>query len=418
MANQIVRPTNRKEFMNKLIVPYDPKLTNPNEIFSEPAKLGQPEHNRAYQNTVKGDTDKDYHIGIKDLDEAVMYYFEEVLKLSVVQNNARVKLPVLYGNQENWKAVQQDGYLRDKTGKIMAPLLMFKRTTLTQNRTLGYKLDGNQVHNFQYFEAGFNKRNIYSNFAALNSRTPEKKYIVSITPDYVTVEYSCVIWTHFIEQMDNLIESVNFASRSYWGDPNRFLFYSSIDTFQESVNYDSGDDRAVKNEFTITLNGYLIPNSVNKKMANASRAFGVSKVVFGLETADSSEQFTANLAKPKAKNLGAVVASDSQNTVIVQNISNVSNDSLVYINTNKQLTGTVTSAVTVTFNSSWLVAPAGLPATSVDNFTFFCNGQFIEKTAIVSFVEASGNSTLTINSAQLGYSFEATDEIIAIGKFI
>ena len=113
-----------------------------------------------------------------------------------------------------------------------------------------------------------------------------------------------------------------------------------------------------------------------------------------------------------------MVASDSQNTVVVQNISNVSNDSLVYINTNKQLTGTVTSAVTVTFNSTWLIAPAGLPATSIDNFTFFCNGQFIEKSAIVSFVEASGNSTLTINSAQLGYSFEATDEIIAIGKFI
>lgn len=418
MANQIVRPQNRKEFMNKLIIPSNAKVGNPNEIFSEPTKLGQPEHNRAYQNTVKGDTDKDYHIGIKDLDEAVMYYFDKVLKLSVTQNNARVNLPVMYGNQENWKAVQQDGFLRDKTGKMLAPLLMFKRTTLTQNRTLGYKLDGNQVHNFQYFEAGFNRRNIYSNFTALNSRTPEKKYIVSVTPDYVTVEYSCVIWTHFIEQMDNLIESINFASRSYWGDPKRFLFYSSIESFQESVNYESGDDRAVKNEFTITLNGYLIPNSVNKKMANASRAFGVSKIVFGLETANSSEQFTANLAKPKAKNLGAVVASDSQNIVIVQNISNVPNDSIVYINTNKELTGTVMSNITVKFDSNWLPAPTGLPATSLDSFTFFCNGQFIEKTAIVSFTESVGYSAMTIDSAQLGYDFESSDEIIAIGKFI
>ena len=34
----------------------------------------------------------------------------------------------------------------------------------------------------------------------------------------------------------------------------------------------------------------------------------------------------------------------------------------------------------MTFSSGWLTAPANLPATSIDNFTFFCNGQFIEKT--------------------------------------
>ena len=84
----------------------------------------------------------------------------------------------------------------------MAPLLMFKRTSVTQNRDLGNKLDGNLVHNVQTFATRYNKRNFYSNFNVLNSRSPETKYVVSVTPDYVTVEYECIVWTYFVEQMD------------------------------------------------------------------------------------------------------------------------------------------------------------------------------------------------------------------------
>ena len=100
MAIQKVRPRNRKEFMDKLVTPYDTKEGNPNEVFSQPAKLGQPEQNRAYEMSLKGDKDKDFSIGIKDIDEAVMYYFNNVLKLSVVQNNVRVNVPIIYGTPE------------------------------------------------------------------------------------------------------------------------------------------------------------------------------------------------------------------------------------------------------------------------------------------------------------------------------
>ena len=228
MANQVTRPKNRKEFMDKLVLPYTPNQGDPNAVFSQPQKLGQPETNRALEVSVKKDLDKDFSIGIKDFDEALKYYFDNVLKLNVTQNGARVEVPVLYGNQENWKDIQLDGYLRDRNGKMMAPMLFFRRTGIEQNKNLGFKLDGNQAHNLQYFEGGYDRRNVYSNFNVLNSRVPSKKYIVSVTPDYVTVTYSCIVWTYFVEQMDKLIESLNFASRSYWGNPNKFLFYTCL----------------------------------------------------------------------------------------------------------------------------------------------------------------------------------------------
>lgn len=420
MATQKVRPQNRREFMSKLVGPaYDPKEGTVAKPFSEPTKLGQPEQNRAYEITVKGDSEKDFYIGIKDIDEAVMYYFNNVLKLSVVQNNARLNLPVIYGTPENWKSVQADGYYRDENGKLMAPLLMFKRTNITQNRDLGYKLDGNLVHNLQSFETGFNKRNFYSNFNILNSRVPEKKYVVSVTPDYVTVNYECILWTYFVEQMDKLIEAVNFASRSYWGDPNRFQFLSSIESFDDSITYNVGENRAVRTNFNLTINGYLIPDSINSKLAAKNRVYGVSKIIFNLETADSKESFNAAVKKPAARSgVKPVKLNDSVNNVnYVNNYPEIDVVVFTYLNTNKSVTGTVVSSTTATFPSSWLAAPTGFPATSAANFSFFINGQYVETTSVVSFTQSGGLSTLVLNTALLGFGLEANDVVMAIGKF-
>lgn len=403
--------------MTSLSEPYEKGYSDPTKVFSEPKKAGMPEINRSYQVASDNQEDKDFSIGIKDIDEAVMYYFDKVLKLHVVQNNDRIKIPILYGSSENWNNFQRDGYFRDKEGKLMAPLLIFKRNTITQNRNLGFKLDGNLVHNLQLFEKRYSTRNFYSNFSVLTNRSPEKEYVAVATPDYVTVEYECVVFTYFMEQMDTVVEALNFASRAYWGDPNRFLFHSSIETFTDTTQYAQGEDRAVKTSFNITLNGYLIPDTINKKMANATKYYSVSKVVFGLETTDSPIEQFATAKKSSGKKLASVIAADSTNTVVNQTINNVPSEAITYINTNKELTGTVTNSTTVTFASTWLTAPSGLPATSVDNFTFFCNGQLIEKTAIVSFTQSISNSTLIIDPAQLSYSLESDDEIVGIGKF-
>lgn len=419
MAIQVVRPENRKEFMSKLIGPaYAPNEGTVQKPFSEPTKLGQPEQNRAYEISERKDGDKDFTIGIKDVDEALMYYFNNYLKLSVVQNNTKITVPVVYGTPENWKSVQQDGYYRDSNAKLMAPLLMFKRSSITQNRDLGYKLDGNQAHNVQLFRKGFTKRNVYNNFNILNNRVPETKYVVSATPDYITVEYQCIVWTSFVEQMDKLIEALNFASRSYWGDPNRFLFYSSIESFQDSITYDIGDNRAVRTNFNITLNGYLIPDSLNKKLATPGNAYGISRVIFGLETSTGTEEFSARVNKGKSGGLKSVLLNDSVNNVnYITNNVGTDSEAIAYLNVNKTVTGAFASFNTVIFPNGFLNAPISLPATSVVNFTFFVNGQYVEASSIVSFTDGGSFSTLVLNTNALSYELEASDVIIGVGKF-
>jgi len=281
---QQVRPQTRREFMNKLVDPYDKQYGNPNIVFSEPFKPGQPEFNRAYQTSLKDLQDKKFSIGIKDIDEAIMYYFDNVLQLSVYQNNESVLVPVIYGSPEKWKSVQRDGFYRDGAARIMSPLVMFKRESVVQNRTLGNKLDGNNAHNVQLFEKSYSRRNIYDNFSILQNQIPQKEFVVVVTPDYVTVNYRCFMWTNFVEQMDKLIEAVNFASNSYWGDPSRFQFLTKIETFTDSQTYEQGEDRLVRTEFDMTLNGYLIPDSINAYLAQLqSKTYNLCKIVFSTE---------------------------------------------------------------------------------------------------------------------------------------
>lgn len=281
---QIVRPQNRREFMDKLIVPKDPEYGNPNLIFSEPFKPGQPEFNRAYETSFEPTGDKKFSIGVKDIDEAVMWHFNNVLKLSVYQNNNTILVPIIYGDPEKWKSVQRDGYYRDGASRIMPPLIMFKRASVVQNRTLGNKLDGNRAYNVQLFEKPFSKRNIYDNFNVLRNQKPQKEYAVVVTPDYVTVNYKCIMWTNFVEQMDKLIEAVNFASNSYWGDPSSFQFLVKMETFSDIQTYEQGEDRLVRTDFDMTLNGYLIPDSLNAYLAQlTSKTYNLCKVVFNTE---------------------------------------------------------------------------------------------------------------------------------------
>ena len=43
--------------------------------------------------------------------------------------------------------------------------------------------------------------------------------------------YSCIIYTYYVEQLNKIIEAVQYAQNSYWGDPERFKFQATIDSF-------------------------------------------------------------------------------------------------------------------------------------------------------------------------------------------
>ena len=237
---------------------------------------------RSAQKSVTDD-ERAFEVGLRDIDEAIFYYFNNVIKPSVITNGAQKNVPVLYGSPERWKAVQSDGFYRDRHGKVQLPLL-FKRDSITKNRSLGNKMDANLPHNYAIYKKKWSKKNQYDRFSILNNRTPINEYQAVVIPDYVNIVYSCMIFTQYIEQMNKIIESINYASDSYWGDPEKFSFRAMIDDFNMVTELNQGSDRTVKTEFNINLLGHIIPNTINTLPQGSLKFYDKSAVLFGLET--------------------------------------------------------------------------------------------------------------------------------------
>jgi hypothetical protein len=439
-------PRNQDEIVQSEIKPFlNQGKPVSDSIFSRPK-------NRALQTTRKTDKIKDISVGLQDIDYAIKYYFDNVIRPSVVQDGQSQQVHVEYASPERWKSVQADGYYRDSNGKVAVPVIIYKRTNVEKNRSLGNKIDGNLPSLYQVFESRYNQRNQYDKFSVLTNRIPNKQYYVSVVPDYVTVTYDVVVFTNYVEQNNKIIEAIEYASDSYWGDPNRWHFRTMLDSLATTTTINTGEDRFAQTTISLRVNGYLLPDSVNAALSKQSIAYSTSQVIFGLEVVENvGNAFVPASQIVNAQNGGStsfiggetgdiatftapspmLFSQGLETTSFVGEGVNVLNNNefysgltpedLAYISTNiTKVANTVTTSTATFLNTSFLEPSVGsqLPPTSVTNFTFFINGVGLSTNAISGFgSDGGGNLILTINTAVLGYTLISTDEVVATGKF-
>ena len=277
MATQgrIPIPKTQAEIANSFIEPFDTVRGNPNQ----PQDL-----NRSNKTSLRDDTAKPFSVGIKDIDESIMYYFQNVIKPFVMQNGQRIEVPLVYGSPERWKTVQRDGYMRDQRGKLMSPVIMFKRNSLTPIKGQYNKLDANHPVNVAYSQTSYNKQNAYDKFNILNNRVPVREFHTIVVPNYVQMTYSCIVYTYYVEQLNKIIESVNYAADSYWGNPERFKFKATINSFTTVTEVSAGKDRTVRANFDVNLMGYIIPDIPQKDLTVDKKRFSQAQFVVQQET--------------------------------------------------------------------------------------------------------------------------------------
>ena len=384
-------------------------------------ELSKGEENHAFDraNDVRRDDDtvKQLSIGLYDIDYAIKYYFDEVIKPEILEFGVAVKVPVMYGSPEKWKNVQADGYFRDKNGKIQSPLIAYKRTSITKNKTLTSKIDANFPSLYYSQELKYNQINKYDQFSVLTNSKPIKTYINTVVPDYVDITYDVVVWTDYIEGMNKILESIIYTEGTYWGDMEKFKFRTKIDAITNTTDLLQDADRLIRSSFTLTLFGQIVPDVLAKELSKkqSEKTFDARQIVMEV-TPDADPGVFQQKEDMVAK--GKTTFTTPTVTTSVNPISLADGTTVTYLYTNKTtVAASISAPDTAYFNGSFLTAPTGLPATSVTNFTFFINGQYVEPTAITSFTQASGVCTLVVDPSQLGFTLAATDEIVAIGKF-
>ena len=363
----------------------------------------RPDLNRANEiKSEKGDVKKS--VGLFDIDYAMMTYLEDTALPKLDYNGKSVSIPVIYGNSERWVGARRQGVYRDNKGKIQLPLMMIRRTSIAKDETMPML----NRHVSYPTITKYSKNNRYDRFTALGGNTQPKYELFNIVmPEYVEVNYECMVWTDYTEQLNSVIEQLNFAS-TYWGDKDKFKFRTQVSDYNVINEVGEGTQRINRVEFTLNVKAYLLPEKFDGELTT-KKSISTRKVVISTEvdvTANGRLEGLLTTPSPYYDN----------------------KDLIDFLSINNSKAQNPVSNNTITFTGIKLIeAPAQLQSVisaglTVNSLTYdikvYINGVRYYQTT--HFTCTGTSNTLTINfiSANLGFNVTSTDEIIITGKFI
>jgi len=497
--------------------------------------------NRGRDRSRNDDNVKNLSVGLMDIDATIMFYFNNVIKPEVVENDEIIKVPIMYANPERWSLVQKRGFLYDNKKQLIIPLIAFKRTSIAKDDQMSVdKLDPKNPKLQYTFQKQYSDKNRYDKFSVQQGLTPTKELYAVPVPDYITLQYDFVIWTSYTEQMNAIIEKLIYSEGAYWGEDGKFKFRTQIDNYTDASEINVNSERIIKTTFSVTMNGYLLPEEFSKvvttqkqltpkrvligddvsvavdqlvgekdvrisvgnrgttgALENPISFFGGTGItVGGGETFDGTTpgNFTfsigqevgteatvqfSNVTASNTLHIGPtsfeisqredgkaqvntdwVVQGDifAENYIVSSSVINVtqsnhsgSNRFGNNLEDKQELSGSVEitgsllvngevvgsagvspndaylrksfvkksnsiTSQTASFTAATASAPAGLTATSENDFVFFINGQYMEHDAL-EIQQVGATFRLKVDTDSIGYDLESDDEIIAHGKF-
>lgn len=257
-------------------------------------------------NIIRRDTDKFKNLSITllDIDSTILHHIKNNLQLQVEDNGELISVPVIYGSPEKWHAMKINGGIRDNQGKLLLPALMISRTGVENNQELAMF---NRYLDYQVMTT-YNEKNKYDRFDLLNGTKPVNQIISVKMPNHVTCTYECVIWTDYVDQNNKIIEQINYATKDYWGDREKYKFRTRISDYSTEIEVDDGGDRNVKTTLTLTVNAYLLNPTIIPGMdgiqSTTQKLLTVRKIKTQERVVGAVEY--SNLNKSEAKNKDGV----------------------------------------------------------------------------------------------------------------
>jgi len=240
--------------------------------------------NRGLERSRNNDKVKNISIGLMDIDSTIMFYFNNVIKPQVMENSSLIKVPIMYANPERWNQVQKNGFLYDNKQQLVIPLIAFKRTSIEKDVSMSAdKFNPQDPQLFYSFQKKYSNVNRYDKFAVQQGLNKSKELYKVAVPDYVKLSYDFVVWTSYTEQMNSIVEKLVYSEGAYWGEDGKFKFRTQIDNYTDASEINVNQERIIKTTFSVTLNGYLIPEEFNNKITT-QKSFSPKRILFNLDT--------------------------------------------------------------------------------------------------------------------------------------
>ena len=322
---------------------------------------------------------KNLSVGIMDMDSAIMYYFNEVIKPEVEVNKEKVKVPCIYASPERWNAISKQGFLRDKKKQIIVPLIAFKRTGMSRNDNMPIdKLDANDPKIFYTFQKRYSQQNRFDKFSVQKGLEPNREYYNVSMPDYMNLTYEFTIWTSYIEQMNKIVEKINYSDGAYWGEPGKMKFKSSIESFSDASQIDG--EKLIQTTFSVNLYGYILPETFDGK-TTTQKYLTPKKLIIR----ESTEKTLVD-GEGKKVDLSANASEFGEQT---KDIFTISLENSLILN---QGTGVTISNTGVGFNGSTALS---------QNIAI---GQAVETTSNVTFNQLTASNSVQIGDSSTIYS--------------
>lgn len=375
-----------------------------------------PKLNRAHQVRRDNDNIKTPSVTLENIDENVIEFINKTIQPYIIENGLIVPVTAMYASPEKWASIQRYGYLRDDKQKLMTPIIVVKRESMSARQDLPknkvLKGEGNTITVKKKFTA----KNQYDQFSILHDQEPISEYYDMEVPDYMDIQYTLIVWCDLVSQVNNVTEAFTHWLGQAWGSTYKFM--TKADGFSFETSNEPGQDRVTKATINFTLKGYLIPKEIGKQ-ENMTKSYSPKKIVYDITIGEFSELATNSSGRSTSTPQGGITINGGGTSIPVGNANPEQDDINTYIATKIEKTTNPTNTTTTIFtNVNELAAPASFDTTNVQKWFIFVNGQYVDwNRHVSSFTESGNNMILVLDISELGYSLETSMEVTVIGKF-
>jgi hypothetical protein len=224
-------------------------------------------------------------------------------------------------------------------------------------------------------------------------------------PEFIEISYECMAWTTYTEQLNQVIEALNFTGQ-YWGDKDKFKFRTQVTDYNVINEVGDGTERINRVEFNLVTKAYLLPEKFDGE-SPIKKSMSVKRIVVSTEVDVTSGngrlEGMLTTPSPYYDNKDLIdFLSLNNSKVVAGGVNTATFSNIKLIQAPAQLAGVITSGLTYDGSSY--------------DIKLYINGVRYYQTTHFTITSYSNNTLILALSP--GFSVDSGDEITITGKFI